>query len=52
MAFKPMSWKGVIVEEVKDKVEEEKKAGIVYGIKCVTCEKCCIGETGRNIEHM
>ena len=32
MAFKPTAWKGIIMEGVKDKVEEGKKAGVVYEI--------------------
>ena len=44
VAFKPMSWKGIIVEGVKDKAEEGKKAGAVYEIKCGTCDKCYVGE--------
>ena len=35
---------------VKDKVEEGKKAGVVYKILCDTCNKSYIGETGRNME--
>ena len=50
VAFKPTSWKGIIMEGVKDKVEEGKKAGVVYEIKCGTCDKCYIGETRRSVE--
>ena len=49
-AFKPMSWRGKIMEGIKDKEEEGKKAGVVYEITCNTCNKSYIGETGRNAE--
>ena len=43
MAFKPASWRGRIMEGVKDKEEEEgKKAGVVYEITCGMREKCFI----------
>ena len=48
--FKPMSWRGRIMNGVKDKEEEGKKAGVVYEIICDTCNKSYIGETGRNAE--
>ena len=38
------------MEGIKDKEEEGKKAGVVYEIKCNTCNKSYIGETGRNAE--
>ena len=38
------------MEEVKDKEDDGKKAGVVYEIKCSTCDKGYIGETGRKIE--
>ena len=50
MAFKPMSWKWKIMDGVKDKEEKGQKAGVVYEIKCGDCEKCYIGETGRNTD--
>ena len=31
-------------------MEEGKKAGVVYEIKCGTCDKCYIEETGRSVE--
>ena len=49
-AFKPMWWRGKIMNGVKDKEEEGKKAGAVYEITCNTCNKSYIGETGRNAE--
>ena len=49
-AFKPMSWRGKIMEGIKDKEEEGKKVGVVYEITCNTCNKSYIGETGRNAE--
>ena len=33
----------------KDKVEKQKKAGVVYKIQCTQCEKPYIGETGRQL---
>ena len=39
-----------MMEGVMDKVEEGKRAGVVYEIKCGTCNKCYIGETGRSVE--
>ena len=50
VAFKPMSWKWKIMDEVKDKEEKGQKAGVVYEIKCSDCEKCYIGETGTNAD--
>ena len=39
------------MNEVKDKEEEGKKAGVVYDIiLCDMCNKSYIGETGRNAE--
>ena len=38
------------MEGVKDKEDDGKKAGVVYEIKCGTCDKCYIGETGRSVE--
>ena len=48
VAFKPNSWKWKIRDGVKDKEEEGQRTGLVYEIKCGDCEKCYIGETGRN----
>ena len=39
-----------MMEGVKAKVEEGKTAGVVYEIKCGTCNKRYIGETGRSVE--
>ena len=50
VAFKPNSWKWKIMDGVKDKEEEGQRAGVVYEIKCGDCEKCYIGETGRNAD--
>ena len=50
VAFKPASWRSNIMEGVKDKEDDGKKAGVVYEIKCGTCDKCYIGETGRSVE--
>ena len=33
----------------KDKVDKQKKAGVVYKIPCNQCEKVYIGETGRQL---
>ena len=33
----------------KDKVEKQKKVGVVYKIPCSQCEKVYIGETGRQL---
>ena len=44
--LKPMSWRGRIMNGVKDKEEERKKADVVYEIICDTCNKSYIGETG------
>ena len=46
VAFKPTSWKGIMMEGVQEKLQEGKKACVVYEIKCGTCDKCYIGETG------
>ena len=32
VAFEPTSWKGIMMEGVKAKVEEGKRAGVVYEI--------------------
>ena len=50
VAFKPTSWKGIMMEGFKAKVEEGKRAAVVYEIKCGTRSKCYIGETGRSVE--
>ena len=36
------------MDGVEDKEEGVQKAGVVYEIKSCDCEKCYIGETGRN----
>ena len=33
---------------VKDERKSHEKAGVVYGMRCNTCEKTCIGETARS----
>ena len=50
VAFKPLSRKWKIMDGVKDKEEKRQKAGEVYEFKCGDCEKCYIGETGRNAD--
>ena len=36
--------------KLKDREEEGQKEGMVYEIKCGDCEKCYIGEAGRNAD--
>ena len=38
-----------VLVHLKDKVEKQKKAGVVYKIPCRQCEKVYIGETGRQL---
>ena len=38
------------MDVVNHKVEEGKKAGVVYEIGCGTCEQCCRGKTPRSAE--
>ena len=47
VAFKAMSWKGTMMEGVKDKLDEGKRSGVVYEIVCGSCNKSYIGETGK-----
>ena len=41
-AFKPAPWIGSNMEVVEDKVDDGKKAGVGYEIKCSTWNRCCI----------
>ena len=50
VAFKPMSWKGTMMEGVKDKLDEGKRSGVGYEIVCGSCNKSYIGETRRSVE--
>ena len=45
----PQSTLTQLLVHPKDKVEKQKKAGVVYKIPCRQCEKVYIGETGRQL---
>ena len=46
---KPQTTLRQVLVHPKDKVEKQKKAGVVYKIPCSQCEKVYIGETGRQL---
>ena len=46
---KPQTTLRQVLVHPKDKVEKQKKAGVVYKIPCRQCEKVYIGETGRQL---
>ena len=46
---KPQTTLRQVLVHPKDKVEKQKKAGVVYEIPCSQCEKVYIGETGRQL---
>ena len=46
---KPQTALRQVLVHPKDKVEKQKKAGVVYKIPCSQCEKVYIGETGRQL---
>ena len=47
---KPQTTVRQVLVHPKDKVEKQKKAGVVYKIPCSQCEKVYIGETGDSWE--
>ena len=46
---KPQTTLRQVLVHPKDKVEKQKKAGVVYKSPCSQCEKVYIGETGRQL---
>ena len=46
--FKPQSWKWSVMKGVKDERKSHEEAGVVYEMRCNTCEKAYIGETARS----
>ena len=46
---KPQTTLRQVLVHPEDKVEKQKKAGVVYKIPCSQCEKVYIGETGRQL---
>ena len=46
---KPQTTLRQVLVHPRDKVEKQKKAGVVYKIQCSQCEKVYIGETGRQL---
>ena len=36
---------------LKDRIEPERRAGVVYKIPCRSCTKVYVGQTGRTLEH-
>ena len=46
---KPQTTLRQVLVQPKDKVDKQKKAGVVYKIPCNQCEKVYIGEKGRQL---
>ena len=46
---KPQATLRRVLVHLKDKVDKQKKAGVVFKIPCNQCEKACIGEKGRQL---
>ena len=50
VAMKPSITLGNIFHKPKDRIDFEKKSGLVYQISCRNCDAVYIGETGRSIK--
>ena len=49
--FRPYQTLRRTLVHLKDRIEPERRAGVVYRIPCRACAKMYIGQTGRTLEH-